>query len=124
MHQSSEVFSMALSHFAQEVGCGKLARAPTLRKVVAFEQRGSGQPLRRGDRTARRGAGRAFRSAVRIKGDHPLLHVLALVAGGGMKRRSYLSGLGMSCSVSQSTAAPVSGCTVARCRNPARRKYV
>src|SRR5215218_2272803 len=61
-----------------------LPGAPTLRKAVAFEQRGGCKPLLRGDRGAGGGAWGALRDSVRQARAHPFLHPLPLVAEGSM----------------------------------------
>src|SRR5215208_1474518 len=72
-----------------------LARTPTLRKAVAFEQgRGSKPPLR-GDRGSGGGARAALRNSVGTARAHTLVHLLPLVASSGMRKQTYLYGLGI-----------------------------
>src|SRR5829696_9062266 len=73
----------------------ELSGAPTCREVMALEQRRRCKPLLRGDQRTRRGTGGAMRGAVRSAGDHPLLHTLPLVAGGGVRKQAYPAGLGI-----------------------------
>src|SRR5215211_2102842 len=73
-----------------------LARTPTLRKAVAFEQRRGSKPPLRGDRGSGGGARAALRSSVGTARAHTLVHLLPLVASSGMRKQTYLYGLGMS----------------------------
>src|SRR5829696_7884006 len=72
-----------------------LARTPTLRKAVAFEQRRGSKPPLRGDRGSGGGARAALRSSVGTARAHTLVHLLPLVASSGMRKQTYLYGLGM-----------------------------
>src|SRR5215217_9011064 len=72
-----------------------LARTPTLRKAVAFEQRRGSKPPLRGDRGSGGGARAALRSSVGTARAHTLVHLLPLVASSGMRKQTYLYGLGI-----------------------------
>src|SRR5829696_2965476 len=72
-----------------------LARTPTLRKAVAFEQRRGSKPPLRGDRGSGGGARGSLRSSVGPARAHTLVHLLPLVASSGMRKQTYLYGLGI-----------------------------
>src|SRR5215204_2488639 len=74
-----------------------LARTPTLRKAVAFEQRRGSKPPLRGDRGSGGGARGSLRSSVGPARAHTLVHLLPLVASSGMRKQTYLYGLGINC---------------------------
>src|SRR5215203_2676629 len=79
-----------------------LARTPTLRKAVAFEQRRGSKPPLRGDRGSGGGARGSLRSSVGPARAHTLVHLLPLVASSGMRKQTYLYGLGINSSSSPS----------------------
>src|SRR5215204_6248888 len=72
-----------------------LARTPTLRKAVAFEQRRGSKPPLRGDRGDGGGARGSLRSSVGPARAHTLVHLLPLVASSSMRKQTYLYGLGI-----------------------------
>src|SRR5215213_1125956 len=82
-----------------------LARTPTLRKAVAFEQRRGSKPPLRGDRGSGGGARAALRSSVGPARAHTLVHLLPLVASSGMRKQTYLYGLGMNRMIEQEKAS-------------------
>src|SRR5829696_4708663 len=83
-----------------------LARTPTLRKAVAFEQRRGSKPPLRGDRGSGGGARAALRSSVGTARAHTLVHLLPLVASSGMRKQTYLYGLGITRPISTPSRRP------------------
>src|SRR5215217_7639042 len=73
-----------------------LARTPTLRKAVAFEQRRGCKPPHCGDRGSGGGTRGALRSSLRPARAHTLIHLLPLVASSGMRKHIFSCGLGIS----------------------------
>src|SRR5215204_3614835 len=83
-----------------------LARTPTLRKAVAFEQRRGSKPPLRGDQGSGGGARGSLRSSVGPARAHTLVHLLPLVASSGMRKQTYLYGLGINPHTILSTIPP------------------